>query len=222
MPALPAEPPAPADSYFAGKAFQKRRAPGPSLQAAAVGSSGQTQRSVLPHEKESAGSGRLSITPQVGTSIPLLRVTDALGPLGTKLSIPEDYLGERSVTLLRQKSPQRRSQTRAILLHQPLAPSLQGTSPAQRGDGGCGDWMSHREWSFLGLIKTVSSLPVCCMFFVALSFEQGPKRWDPDCRHFPSASFCSGVAVLGLMGCSEVTLCSPHLGDHGLLAGCAI
>lgn len=125
MPALSAEPPAPADSHFAGKAFQKRPAPGPSLQAAAVGSSGQAQQFVLLHEKESAGSGRLSITPQVGTSIPPLRVADALGSPGTKLSIPEDYLGERSVTLLRQKSPQRRSpelhvtRTRAILLHQP-------------------------------------------------------------------------------------------------------
>lgn len=164
----------------------------------------------------------------VSTSLPPLRVVDALGSPGAKLSVPEDYVGEKSAMLLRQKSPQRRTpelrvtRTRSVLLHQPLAPSLQGTSPAQRGDGGCGDWMSHREWSFLGLIKAVSSLPVCCMFFVALSFEQGPKRWDPDCRHFPGASFCSGVAVLGLMGCSEVTLCSPHLRDHGLLPGSAV
>lgn len=60
------------------------------------------------------------------------------------------------------------------------------------------------------------------MFFVALSFERGPKRWDPDCRHFPRVSFSSGAAVLGLCGLQRGYLAFLGLGDHGLPPGSAV
>lgn len=66
-------------------------------------------------------------------------------------------------------------------------------------------WVSCREWFSLGMVlpglqwnwESVSS---CFMFFVALSFEQRPKRWDTDCRCVSGTPFCLGAAVPGLCG----------------------
>lgn len=55
------------------------------------------------------------------------------------------------------------------------------------------------------------SLSSCFMFFVALSLERGPKRWDPDCRCVSGASFCLGAAVGDLCGLQRGSLSVPRL-----------